>query len=810
MANTRDFRNKDTIFTGTDGITLPKGTTGERSGTDVGKLRYNTELGFLEQYNASGWAGIDAPPTVSSISGIINEDTDSTITISGSNFKSGSTVSITGAGVSGAERSLSTVFVSSSELQALTNAGSVSFVGGASFNVKVTNPSGLAAVLEPAGTVDRDPTWSTSAGTIATVSDSYTLSGWQASRYTDGGTTYQVIKRTQTGTTSWTCPTGVTSVDILVVGGGGGGGGRAGAGGGAGGLVNVNGVSVTAGQSYTVTVGSGGSGGPSDSYGGDGGNSVFGSYTALGGGGAPGGNCNENGRTGGNGAGGTYGGVGGGSTQNSTYGYGVGNQGGHSGNNGCSNGSYPYKNGGGGGAGGAGGNGDTISTGVCGNGGPGLAVDITGQDIYYAGGGGGGGHVPNSGSTANNYGQGDGGIGGGGSGGHPTIFANGYPGANGFGGGGGGAYSQGGGSNSGGSGGSGVVIIRYALPSSTVATVSATDPDGGSITYSLDSGSVPGLSFNTSTGAFTGVPEHPASGTSYALNIGATSNGQTESRTFNIVLNKKSLYGRSPDRAAQSPDDILADDPNATTGPYWLDPTGDGTYKKQYWCLMNPGGASTGGWALVMYLMKVTDNTFPMNVTGAYGTIPHYWPYRVTTGQAKEHNDCISALGPVDGGQYHIMWEQFNWGAGNPPGYSITSHQWPVADSNLAYLNDGNALVTPHSDYSARTSIFKLDSTVPLRGNSTKITGSVCSNIQYYRSPSSSAYSITGINNAPGEHQYDSTTRIYDLNIHTGGGATQGSSTHAYATTCSDGCSGPYTHHQGYNCYHGLQLIYVR
>ena len=43
MANTRDFRNKDTIFTGTDGITLPKGTTAEREGTDVGKLRYDTQ-----------------------------------------------------------------------------------------------------------------------------------------------------------------------------------------------------------------------------------------------------------------------------------------------------------------------------------------------------------------------------------------------------------------------------------------------------------------------------------------------------------------------------------------------------------------------------------------------------------------------------------------------------------------------------------------------------------------------------------------------------------------------------------------------
>lgn len=173
MADTRDFRNKNTIFTGVEGIKIPAGGTGDRSGSVVvGTLRYNTDLGFMEQYNAVGWAGIDAPPTVVSASGIINEDTDSTITITGSNFKSGSIISVEGAGVSGGSRSLSTTFVNSGELTAATNASSVNYVGGASYDIKVTNPSGLSSVLTPAGTVDRDPVFNQSINaTLATIND---------------------------------------------------------------------------------------------------------------------------------------------------------------------------------------------------------------------------------------------------------------------------------------------------------------------------------------------------------------------------------------------------------------------------------------------------------------------------------------------------------------------------------------------------------------------------------------------------------------------------------------------------------------
>lgn len=95
---------------------------------------------------------------------------------------------------------------------------------------------------------------------------------------------------TTTGTTAWTAPEGITSVNYLVVGGGGGGGNgydNGGGGGGGGGMVRTGTLSVIPGTSYTVTVGGGGAGGEnirSDRPGTDGNPSLFDTISSLGGG----------------------------------------------------------------------------------------------------------------------------------------------------------------------------------------------------------------------------------------------------------------------------------------------------------------------------------------------------------------------------------------------------------------------------------------------------------------------------------------------------------------------------------------------
>ena len=102
------------------------------------------------------------------------------------------------------------------------------------------------------------------------------------------------VSFTAVGTSSWTVPAGVTSINVLVVGGGGGSGAAgaaaSGGGGGGGGLICTS-ISVTPGQVIPISVGAGGAAGPKTagaSAGSLGGNSTFGALTALGGGGGGG------------------------------------------------------------------------------------------------------------------------------------------------------------------------------------------------------------------------------------------------------------------------------------------------------------------------------------------------------------------------------------------------------------------------------------------------------------------------------------------------------------------------------------------
>lgn len=260
---------------------------------------------------------------------------------------------------------------------------------------------------------------------------------------------YIINTYTGPGTTTWTVPTGVTSVEYLVVGGGGGGaGGLGGGGGGGGGFLAATGYAVTSGNSYTITVGAGGTGTNGDDLkGGTGGNSVFDTIVAYGGGG--GGDINGAGVNGGSG--------GGSGRDAASAGGGIGSQGYNGGN---TPGTSWASGSGGGGAGQAGGNGSVTGSGadaaVGGKGGDGKASLITGPVVYYAGGGGG--------STAGGTVAGAGGLGGGGAGGAEIAGSSGT--AN-LGGGGGGGRN-----GSGGAGGSGIVIIRYIAPYSSSSSVS--------------------------------------------------------------------------------------------------------------------------------------------------------------------------------------------------------------------------------------------------------------------------------------------------------------------------------------------------
>jgi len=269
---------------------------------------------------------------------------------------------------------------------------------------------------------------------------------------------------TTPGTTYWTCPVDVTSVEVLVVAGGGGGGGGTnydGGGGGAGGLLYNTRYPVTPGTTYPIFVGSGGVGGTGSgaltNRGGSGTNSQFGNLIAIGGGGGGSGivaNTYQLGAPGGSGGGSAFNSGGTNPAPGAGGTVGQGSQGGAGAI------TATWSGGGGGGAGGVGL--AAVGNVRAGNGGPGIYLNISGSSVAYAGGGGGGSETAVAGT---------GGIGGGGNGqfnGSTAAVA----GTNGLGSGGGGGYAA-----VGGAGGSGIVIVKYIrtqpqlVATSNVATV---------------------------------------------------------------------------------------------------------------------------------------------------------------------------------------------------------------------------------------------------------------------------------------------------------------------------------------------------
>ena len=293
---------------------------------------------------------------------------------------------------------------------------------------------------------------------------------------------------------SWTRPSGVTSVDLLVVAGGGGGGARHAGGGGAGGLIQEQNVSVSA-TSLTVAVGAGGSGAPAQGNGiganGSNGNNstISGSglttRTAIGGGGGTQATVGLNGGSGGGGGCCIAG------TSSGTVGQGNAGSPGATASN-------LWVGGGGGGAGAAATAGNA-TTWVGGIGGAGASVSWISTTVraslsvgvesagasYFAGGGGGG--------TAVNGTGGSGGVGGGAAGttyngtvNHATVNTGG--------GGGGGGYYADNTSPAGGNGGSGVVVLRYVKPSPLLSynasDINSYNPTNAAAVNDLSTGSV--------------------------------------------------------------------------------------------------------------------------------------------------------------------------------------------------------------------------------------------------------------------------------------------------------------------------------
>jgi len=530
----------ETLITGKDAL-----GEGAASGDQI--LIYDVSAGVLKKVTQSNFLNF---PTVSSVSPTNVTSGDGTgnytFVITGGGFI-GATASLINS--SGTSVSFDSQTVDSDTQITGTIAKSSLPGSGEPYDVRVTAGSGLQSTIENQINIDQQPVFSTAAGSLGTTADAdrasfsaitifasdpesggdvtYTLesgslpSGLSGSSTSSGyvisGTPNAVASATTstftirakdvnsntsdrefsitiqapifqvfTSSGTFSVPSGVSTVDVLVVAGGGGGGNcganYSGGGGGAGGLVYRPGFPVTPGGTVTVTVGCGGSAGDAiyntPESGGNGQDSVFGTLTAKGGGGgaATAGSPCAPGNSGGSGGGaaGRNSASGGSATQPTQPGdsgtYGFGNAGGNS---------APCNEGGrnaGGGGGGAGGTGQPGSRpgsdNVGGDGGVGKAYSIADgtTSVYYAGGGGGAAsYSPESpGQDSGTGGQGGGGNAGRGSTGSTGQLnqASQAGTTNRGGGGGGGGYdNQSPGDapvgHQGAAGGKGVVIVRW-------------------------------------------------------------------------------------------------------------------------------------------------------------------------------------------------------------------------------------------------------------------------------------------------------------------------------------------------------------
>jgi len=154
MSDLNDFARKNSIFTGTDSITLPAGTTAQRV-AGAGKFRFNTTTKTPEFAIGASFIpfgsfqhGLDSiSPSSVSYSGSGNF----TIVITGTGFASGMTVSFIDTGSSSVSADTVT-FDSTTQLTAVVAQSGFSGLT-SPFDVKVNKPIGKTAQLDNALTI---------------------------------------------------------------------------------------------------------------------------------------------------------------------------------------------------------------------------------------------------------------------------------------------------------------------------------------------------------------------------------------------------------------------------------------------------------------------------------------------------------------------------------------------------------------------------------------------------------------------------------------------------------------------------------
>ena len=182
-------------------IRVPHGTTAQRpSSPAAGYMRFNTSVGTLEQWNTvtNSWQAIDSPPIITSLAytgSATGADPagGETITLTGTNFKAGASVTV------GGTTAPSVSVVSSTSITFTTPAKTAG-----DYDIAVTNANGLAATLTDGISYNGLPAFSTAAGNVGSITEDATMSTITiVAAEPDGGTLAYSV-------TSGALPTGVT------------------------------------------------------------------------------------------------------------------------------------------------------------------------------------------------------------------------------------------------------------------------------------------------------------------------------------------------------------------------------------------------------------------------------------------------------------------------------------------------------------------------------------------------------------------------------------------------------------------------
>ena len=320
-AVTSDKIAANPVLTGTGGIKVPVGSTGERVNTQ-GMVRFNSSTGLLEYYDGTIYKGLDIGPTVSSVNTNNFESSalPANIVITGTNFSSSVTVKFIGSNL--AETASPSVTRDSSTQITAQIPNTITSVN-EPYKIEVTNTStGFFGTLDNAFNIDAAPVFGVAAGSLGTLGtygagssltavtatddegDSITFSVTSGSlpsgiTFNSNGTfagnatgvassttsTFSVTATDGTNTSvrqytitvnpvfvqlsgsgTWSVPSGINSAEILIVAGGASGSRSpnvSGGGGGAGGIVHTSSYTFTAtdkSSGIAYSVGDGGTG----------------------------------------------------------------------------------------------------------------------------------------------------------------------------------------------------------------------------------------------------------------------------------------------------------------------------------------------------------------------------------------------------------------------------------------------------------------------------------------------------------------------------------------------------------------------